>query len=380
MLKRLNKSIKSLLFSNLEEAVAAGNAKWIELSGPYSLRPSGVNADEEKATLDEIFGDKWRRPLYAEGVAVIEQGKCISTWEQRKITGEYFRIGAFASGNGRLLVKKKVFPKPNRDIAFDHLSSMLKRKTLYEKTVAVLGNSYHPYINYYHLWVDALANLYLIKKAGFDLGEIDKYLMPFNNNSWQLESLELVGLRPDQIVSYDTFETLQAKKMIIPIRTRETYNLPLWVSSALKELSINKLNIEHPGKKIYISRKDANRRRVLNEKKVTAFLKNKGFEVYCMESLSVREQQNLFASSDIIIAPHGAAFTNIIWCEPGTAIIDLMPINFRIPCFFWLSRQADLLYYPVLCKSNQENQEAINDDIVVDLAILEVVLEKCGLS
>lgn len=44
-----------------------------------------------------------------------------------------------------------------------------------------------------------------------------------------------------------------------------------------------------------------------------------------LEYMSLRAQAMLFGCADIIIAQHGAALTNLLWCRPGTRVIEIMP-------------------------------------------------------
>ena len=55
------------------------------------------------------------------------------------------------------------------------------------------------------------------------------------------------------------------------------------------------------------------------------FVIKKKFEIHKPETISFKNQINLFRNSSIIIGAHGAAFTNIIFCKPGTKIIEIIP-------------------------------------------------------
>ena len=52
-------------------------------------------------------------------------------------------------------------------------------------------------------------------------------------------------------------------------------------------------------------------------------MQEKGFELVATELLSFKEQVRLFSEADIIVGPSGAAFANIIFCQPGTKVIPL---------------------------------------------------------
>ncbi|MBD1921548.1 glycosyltransferase family 61 protein [Microcoleus sp. FACHB-831] len=51
------------------------------------------------------------------------------------------------------------------------------------------------------------------------------------------------------------------------------------------------------------------------------FLKKFGFEQVTLESLSVSDQAALFSSAQVVIAPHGAGLSNVVFCNRGTKVI-----------------------------------------------------------
>ena len=72
---------------------------------------------------------------------------------------------------------------------------------------------------------------------------------------------------------------------------------------------------------------------LLIDKEVSSFLAKHGFETVQAESLSISEQARLFAEAKIVLGPHGAGFTNIAFCKPGTKVVELY-CN-RIEPTFW---------------------------------------------
>jgi hypothetical protein len=77
------------------------------------------------------------------------------------------------------------------------------------------------------------------------------------------------------------------------------------------------------GKYTYISRKKAAVRRIINEDAYLDDLKGLDISVHFMEDLSFIEQIKLFAESEIITGPHGAAFSFAIFCKPQTLLYEI---------------------------------------------------------
>jgi len=61
-----------------------------------------------------------------------------------------------------------------------------------------------------------------------------------------------------------------------------------------------------------------------------------------LEQMDLAEQVALFMSAETIIAQHGAALANIIWCVPGTRVFEIAPNGYRERCFLALSRMNSL--------------------------------------
>jgi hypothetical protein len=78
--------------------------------------------------------------------------------------------------------------------------------------------------------------------------------------------------------------------------------------------------------KIYLTRKNANFRKIINESDLIEDLRSKDFKILDLESLSIDRQIDIFSSAEIVISPTGSALANIVFCNKGTKIIEIMPI------------------------------------------------------
>lgn len=99
------------------------------------------------------------------------------------------------------------------------------------------------------------------------------------------------------------------------------------------------------GKRIYISRAGAAIRRVTNELDIVAMLSRYGFESVEPGGIPFSSQAELFQSADIIVAPHGAALANLMFCRPGTRILEFFPADYINDCYLRISKAMDLDYH-----------------------------------
>lgn len=170
--------------------------------------------------------------------------------------------------------------------------------------------------NYYHWTAECLPKLYWVQREALaELGE-PQVAIPSDAPSWMHESLELLGV--DEYLELDT-GIYTAAKLVIPTYPEPSPEGCRWFrTQALSTLDLD----ETESKRIYISREQANRRRVANRDEIMKLLSSFGFESYVLEELSVAEQAKLFANAEVVVSPHGAGLTNLMYAR-DTAVIEL---------------------------------------------------------
>jgi capsular polysaccharide biosynthesis protein len=76
---------------------------------------------------------------------------------------------------------------------------------------------------------------------------------------------------------------------------------------------------------IYVSRRDSAKRPLSNEAEVEQALASLGFSIVTLTGLTFDDQVRLFRGARLIVSPHGAGLANVIFCRPGTRVMELMP-------------------------------------------------------
>ncbi|WP_310621072.1 glycosyltransferase family 61 protein [Flexibacterium corallicola] len=111
-----------------------------------------------------------------------------------------------------------------------------------------------------------------------------------------------------------------------------------------------------PYRKIYVSRRDARIRRILNEEQLEKFLLRKGFDIICPGELSHPEQVKIFNEAKVIIGAHGAGLTNILFSQSGGVVLELLPRNYVQSAYMWISVLKNQSYTPILCELGGAHQ------------------------
>jgi|LSQX01.3.fsa_nt_gb capsular polysaccharide biosynthesis protein len=205
-----------------------------------------------------------------------------------------------------------------------------------EKTVAVLN---HPAAyNYYHWMLEVLARIHLLQKSRFT---IDKYIINHRALPFQLETLALCGITPEKIIRPPVNFHLQAKQLVVP----SYVNLPnQWSVNYVRNIFLSPkiMPPESEGKRIYIKRQSS--RKVLNEEELLIILNKYNFKSIVLEEIPLKKQLEIFYNAMVIVAPHGAGLANLVFCKPGTTVIELFSPSFLEPHYWLISRLLHLQY------------------------------------
>jgi capsular polysaccharide biosynthesis protein len=128
--------------------------------------------------------------------------------------------------------------------------------------------------------------------------------------------------------------------------------------------------------RIFISRKDAPQRHIINEDAVFALLQPYGFVRYELSKLCVTDQILLFHNAEIIISAQGTGLANSIFCKKNSLVIELMQgLN---DCTFWyLSQMLSFAYVPIKTTNFiHDYVHAWQSDTYMPLLIIQEVIER----
>ncbi|MEM8606112.1 MAG: glycosyltransferase family 61 protein [Myxococcota bacterium] len=199
--------------------------------------------------------------------------------------------------------------------------------------------------NFYHWMIDVLPRAAIYLES--ELPQQGVPIVIFDGaNGFVRESLSLVvpdhqilALPPGQHV-FDT--------MWLPGRLAPYFDIPdstraFYQERVLPSLGPGPRSSPNP-RRLYISRADAASRGIQNEEELVEVLERHGFVRVIMSDYTVAEQARLFAGAEFVIGPHGAAFSNLIYCRAGTKLIEIFKEGFINQCFYRLADRLGLTY------------------------------------
>ena len=226
--------------------------------------------------------------------------------------------------------------KCEENVVFEKGTPRFKKKlqgNVFSLLTGGAGNS-----NYWHWLFDVLPRLEILSKID-NYKKMDYFLFPSLDEKFQNETLDILDINKNKRLSSKIYRHISTKSITVVDHpyvlnnnpSKEIQNIPNWISKWLKNVFLKKLerNKIFP-KKIYIDRRDAKSnhkhlRKIINEKEIITLLKEKNFKVISLSELTFVDQVSLFNNIDQVVGLHGAGFANIVFCKPGTKVLELKP-------------------------------------------------------
>jgi len=216
--------------------------------------------------------------------------------------------------------------------------------------------------NYFHFIFDILPKIYLLKSE-IDLNSLDFFYLN-EPKLWQIKILNELGIPKKKLLSSEKNKHILADEIYAVDHPWYNhgliqYNLnkiPEWIVKYNRKQFLNKTKKTY-FKKIFLDRSSSkyNHCQIKNLADMLAFVKKKKLKIYKPENLSFKKQINLFNNASIICGPHGASFTNIVFCRPGTKIIEIIPKDHPNKKCERISKILKLKYYRV--KTSPDNTD-----------------------
>ena len=102
-----------------------------------------------------------------------------------------------------------------------------------------------------------------------------------------------------------------------------------------------------------------------------------------LSHLSFKEQAEHFLAADVVVGPHGAGFSHLVFCKPQTPVLEIFSPAYVNDCYWHVCDRIGLPYYYLFGEGERYPdgvQPHLDPDIHVDLAKLEASLRLVGIA
>ncbi len=380
--------------------IGATILKWLSPSSEVLGPPKGVCstvAEWVKCAGRKRTGNKVRYvEIYRSHEAARTKPSTLGSDIRREFEGEYKRsfpaayVATFPEGriwsnegyiitpDDRLIgdVSVNFSGKPTKD--YPIFLSWKLSKSRYLKGVTATLASAGGECCYYHWMLDVLPRFHLLQEAKISWESIDHIVLNKLSLPFQFETLSKFGIPKEKIVEIDYGNHIKTEMLVLP-SLAASGNPPYWATRFLRDqIFPNRRSGKCYPRRIYITRKKANSRRILNEEATLLFLKQFGFEEFVLENMPVIEQAELFSSAECVISPNGSSLTNLVFCEPQTKVVEIFsPDYVNVAC--WILANHIKLDYSYLLGEEGLPSLGVRSDILVNIDSLSAILSRIGI-
>lgn len=192
---------------------------------------------------------------------------------------------------------------------------------------------------FYHFLFESLPRLWLARSQ---LGAVAHVLVNGAPGSFQEKWLQRAGVMPEKIIWMHGHAHFHCEQLLFTNFLMRDYQPTPWMVQALRQL-LNAVPPATPGRRrLWISRSDAQSRQPAWEAALLASLP--GFESVTLSQLSPDQQINLMREAAVVAGPHGAGFSNVVFCASGTKVVEIFPDTNRHPIYGRLANVCQLSY------------------------------------
>jgi capsular polysaccharide biosynthesis protein len=205
--------------------------------------------------------------------------------------------------------------------------------------------------NYFHFVTDVLPRWGLLQECLPGFRPDAAYLN--TGSRYQRELLAMLGLEDLKAIEPANQRAVRARRLLVPSLPNPDLMAPTWTMNWLKS-ALPAQNTADLPKRLYLARGDAkNTRRLNNEDQHWVALERHGFVRFNPGEHTVREQIDHFSAAEAIVAPHGAALTNLAFASPGLRVLELFAPDYVNPCYWTMTTQIPDSRYRYLVGSGR---------------------------
>ena len=325
------------------------------------LYPSSLSKREIPKNFDEkdrfLFEKEWEKTIPETFVKKLEKimvNADFVLFDRKKIYEESF-LNADYLKNPSFVQKSKFFIK----------NFIVRKHKKFDGSAIWLVDAWSS--NYFHWLFDVLPRWWAAQKLSQKLPIL--LPQPFEKIDFVKQFLELLNIKA---VFIPKNEVWHVQELYFISHTAPTGNYNNLIIRELNTFFSEKIleKKHHFGDRIYISRKNASKRKIVNEPELEILLANYGFQSLILEDYSVYEQLSMLKNVHFLVSIHGAGLGNMLFMPSGGRVFEIRRKGDKDNnAFFSLANALAFDYFYLLADSDSSDTHTAN--LTVDLVEME---------
>jgi hypothetical protein len=279
--------------------------------------PPPFFCNDSRAVFSRVAGRRWP----AVGVATLREGRILD--EHGWAVGvDDTLLGDFCLwGNSRLS-------------RVNHLLKLRPARRLPGRTLNLC--SAQAGVNFYHYLMEGVGRAALVRGAGFRWDDFDQIVLPRFRSAATAEVDRALGIPNAKVIRMRRHEQFICDFLIQPSLPGLLAQPPAWLIEFYRELFSPPADARR-GRRLYFPRRGV--RQALNSEEIDALVTEHGFET--VDPMKTPDLHERLATATHVVGLHGAALTNLVFCQPGTRVLEIMPGD--------IAHHHNAAYYYTLC-------------------------------
>jgi capsular polysaccharide biosynthesis protein len=210
-----------------------------------------------------------------------------------------------------------------------------------ELHVVAYNRAYH---SYYHWLTQCIPAIdWALRTAS---GRRVRLMLP-SLAPWQEETLALLGYAdvPRHVVALDQQYLLSSAVYSEFLNGRTSFGICLSALATCRRMLSDTPPKTRSVVVIYVRADEFYYGKLTNSDEVTEFLERRGVRIVDGQGLTVKDRIELFRTADVVIGPHHDGLANVLFCQAGALLWELMPDRLHNPCYNRLAQAAELDYW-----------------------------------
>lgn len=198
---------------------------------------------------------------------------------------------------------------------------------------------------YYHFLLEVLPRLDLAECAGIRFSHQDRFIVNDLRPAFVRELLAKTGIPIERCVETHRCRHLQCEELLLPSLPGQIGSPHRGIGDFYERLFPKESGVgTGKGRGLFLNRAGAAQRNLRQAAAVSQILASCGIEEVDPGQMPVAVQVEKLRRASLVIAPHGAALSNLVFCQPATPVLELFAPGYINQCYRMLAAARKLPY------------------------------------